>query len=91
MYSAENRSVLNHVNKKWVKVITVITYIISVSAAAVFLGLYYKLVWSPKYDIDTKLDAKNASIEVQLGTLYVKDNKNESVILFKKYNIKNRF
>lgn len=50
MYSAEVRKTMEHVNKKWVKVLTVITYVISVSLVALVLGLYYKLAWNPKYE-----------------------------------------
>ena len=55
MYSQENRKTLDNVNKKWVRVLTVITYIISVSVVALVLGLYYKLAWNPKYDSDNKI------------------------------------
>jgi hypothetical protein len=54
MYSAENRKTLDHVNKKWVRVLTVITYVISVSVVALILGLYYKLAWNPNYDTDNQ-------------------------------------
>lgn len=50
MYSQEARKTMEHVNKRWVKILTVITYIISVSLVALILGVYYKLAWSPKYE-----------------------------------------
>ncbi len=56
MYSQENRKTLENVNKKWVRVLTVITYVISVSVVALVLGLYYKLAWNPKYDPSEKLN-----------------------------------
>ncbi len=51
MYINDNSRAVNHVHKKWVKVLTVITYVISVSLVGLVLGLYYKLAWSPKYDV----------------------------------------
>lgn len=50
MYINDNRRSVDHVHKKWVKILTVITYIISVSLVGVVLGLYYKLMWNPKYE-----------------------------------------
>lgn len=34
-------------NKKWVRLVTVLVYILSVSLASVVLVLYYSLVWAP--------------------------------------------
>jgi hypothetical protein len=59
MYYHDKRNI-DHVDKKWVRVITVITYVISVSIVALVLGLYYKLGWHPKYDFETKKSAKAA-------------------------------
>jgi hypothetical protein len=77
MYSIENRKALEHVNKKWVKVITVITYVISVSLVGLILGLYYKLAWNPTYETDNKsnlIDASNSMAlnQISLGTLTIK-------------------
>jgi hypothetical protein len=54
MYVNDNRRTVDHVNKKWVKVLTVITYVISVSLVGGILGLYYKLVWHPNYLISNQ-------------------------------------
>lgn len=72
---SEERKTLEHINKKWVKVITVITYIISVSLVALILGLYYKLAWNPKYDFEnkslTKADSNHLIDDISLGTIEI--------------------
>lgn len=82
MYSPENQTAMDHVNKKWVKVITVITYIISVSLVALILGLYYKLAWHPKYEVDKyNLNNDDSSIvEFQLGNFIVREHLDQPVI-----------
>lgn len=84
MYTAENRATIDHVNKKWVKVITVITYVISVSVVALILGLYYKLAWHPKYEIDNFNAKSDGSLgdELKLGTLIVRETANHSVCFY---------
>jgi len=82
MYSMENRKALEHVNKKWVKVITVITYVISVSLVGLILGLYYKLAWNPSYETDNRsnlidISNSNAVNQISLGTLNIKSLKSE--------------
>ncbi len=47
---ADKRKTMDQVNKKWVRVLTVITYVIAISLIALILGLYYRLVWHPNYD-----------------------------------------
>ena len=62
MYTLEKRGI-DQINKKWVRVITVITYVISVSVVALILGLYYKLAWNPKYDHDkSRIDVNAISL-----------------------------
>lgn len=76
MYSAETRKQMEHVNKKWVRVLAVITYVISVSVVALVLGLYYKLAWRPKYEQDPRLkgdDANNTNI-ISLGVFSIFDS-----------------
>ncbi|KAF6736602.1 putative transmembrane protein INAFM2 [Oryzias melastigma] len=34
-------------NKKWVRVVTVLAYVLAVSVAAVVLAVYYSLIWEP--------------------------------------------
>ena len=78
MYSQENRKTLENVNKKWVRVFTVIIYVISVSVVALVLGLYYKLAWNPKYESDNKLNRNdlNKFNVVSLGSLNILNLKN---------------
>ena len=46
----DRRKINDKVNKKWVRVLTVLVYVVSISIVALVLGLYYKFVWSPKYE-----------------------------------------
>lgn len=34
-------------NKKWVRLATVLAYVLSVSLAAIVLAIYYSLIWNP--------------------------------------------
>jgi hypothetical protein len=54
-----------NLNTKWVRVITVITYIISISLIGVVLGLYYMYGWSPSYEDHKKPDLH--SLEMKLN------------------------
>ena len=45
----EKKKLDQQINKKWVRVITVIIYIISVSLVAIILGLYYRFWWKADY------------------------------------------
>ena len=35
-------------NKKWVRLATVLAYVLSVSLAAIVLAIYYSLMWKPE-------------------------------------------
>lgn len=35
-------------NKKWVRLATVLAYVLSVSLAAIVLAVYYSLIWEPQ-------------------------------------------
>lgn len=48
-------------NKKVVRVLTVIAYLISVSLAAIILSLYYTFIWDPKDNIIVFRNSKAAS------------------------------
>ena len=37
-------------NKKWVRLATVLAYVLSVSLAAIVLAIYYSLMWKPNID-----------------------------------------
>lgn len=47
-YSGEKKAKLAaKANKKWVRLSTVLVYVLSVSLAAVVLAVYYSLIWKP--------------------------------------------
>lgn len=76
----DERKTLEQINKKWVKVLTVITYVILVSLVALILGLYYKLAWNPKYDFE---NFKNNDFEiVHLGSVEIKHAKEAEMVCF---------
>ena len=68
MYLNDKRLAVEHINKKWVKVLTVITYVISISLIALVLGLYYRLVWHPDYGTYAK---PHEARSVSLGSINV--------------------
>lgn len=65
----------NFNNKKWVRILTVIMYIISVSLTAIILGLYYRFWWRPDY---TGIKQTNDSIIASLK-LVPKSNLNFNI------------
>ncbi|XP_060908872.1 putative transmembrane protein INAFM2 [Labrus mixtus] len=47
-YTGERRARLEtRANKKWVRLVTVLVYVLTVSLAATVLVLYYSLIWKP--------------------------------------------
>ncbi|XP_051264238.1 putative transmembrane protein INAFM2 [Dicentrarchus labrax] len=47
-YTGEKKAQLvAKANKKWVRLTTVVVYVLSVSLAAVVLAVYYSLIWKP--------------------------------------------
>lgn len=48
MYSVERRKGGSKTDKKWVRLATVLGYIVSVSLAAVILAIYYSSIWDPE-------------------------------------------
>lgn len=40
-------------NKKWVRLATVLAYVLAVSLAAIVLAVYYSLIWDPKLKTST--------------------------------------
>lgn len=40
-------------NKKWIRLATVLAYVLAVSLAAIVLALYYSLIWDPKLKTTT--------------------------------------
>lgn len=49
MQKLEKEKLHQQINKKWVRVITVIIYVISISLVAIILGLYYRYWWQAEY------------------------------------------
>ena len=47
-------------NKKWVRLATVLAYVLSVSLAAIVLAIYYSLMWKPNIDIDNNGNRQGA-------------------------------
>lgn len=47
--SPDNKSAVNAVNTKLIRLLTVIAYVCSVSMAAVMLSLYYVFLWDPAH------------------------------------------
>lgn len=87
MFSDEQKTI-EHINKKWVKVITVITYIISVSMVALILGLYYNLAWNPKYDFENtslkKVETNQLTNDISLGTIEIDISDGVDKVIFEK-------
>ena len=84
MFLNDKRKAVEQVNKKWVRVLTVLIYVISVSLVALVLGLYYRLIWRPNYDFakdPDQIDAINLNKTISLGTIYL-NNSNVISILF---------
>ncbi|XP_052769028.1 putative transmembrane protein INAFM2 [Mya arenaria] len=40
-------------NKKWVRLATVLAYVLAVSLAAIILAIYYSLIWDPQLKTTT--------------------------------------
>lgn len=77
MFLNDKRKAVEQVNKKWVRVLTVLIYVISVSLVALVLGLYYRLIWKPNYDVvnnNDSLDNLGLNKSISLGTIYIKDS-----------------
>ena len=88
MFLNDKRKAVEQVNKKWVRVLTVLIYVISVSLVALVLGIYYRLIWRPNYEFVKDVepfDAIGQRSNLSLGTIYLK-NLN---VLFLCYNKKN--
>lgn len=50
-YTADKKAkIAARANKKWVRLATVLAYVISVSMAAIVLAIYYTFMWNPKTD-----------------------------------------
>ena len=77
MFLNDKRKAVEQVNKKWVRVLTVLIYVISVSLVALVLGLYYRLIWRPNYDFakdPDQIDAINLNKTISLGTIYLNNS-----------------
>ena len=56
-------------NKKWVRLATVLAYVLSVSLAAIVLAIYYSLMWNP----DIKLPATTMATQSNSPTAATSD------------------
>jgi len=59
MYSVERRRGGSKTDKKWVRLATVLGYIVSVSLAAVILAIYYSSIWDPESDTNQSKYSKS--------------------------------
>ena len=66
-------------NKKWVRLATVLAYVLAVSLAAIVLAIYYSLLWDPQLKSattslpnvvvgDSTSDPVNATMDATTGT-----------------------
>ena len=72
MFDKQKELVSETGNKKWLRLLTVVIYVISVSVVALILGLYYRLVWRPIYDTDTlhhDVTPSQTDMNISLGTI----------------------
>ncbi len=53
-------------NKKWVRLATVLAYVLSVSLAAIVLAIYYSLMWNP--DIKLPKPTPTGSMETTVSS-----------------------
>ncbi|BFZ11986.1 hypothetical protein BsWGS_15025 [Bradybaena similaris] len=59
-------------NKKWVRLATVLAYVLAVSLAAIVLATYYSLIWEPKLKLkstgSTTTDGSNNDTNISFST-----------------------
>lgn len=64
-------------NKKWVRLATVLAYVLAVSLAAIVLATYYSLIWQPKLQTvtpqTTSLNGVGNSTIAPLGGINMTD------------------
>ena len=51
----QTKTTTSNANKKWIRLATVVTYVIAVSLAAIILAIYYSVFWDP-----SKLQTSNS-------------------------------
>ena len=76
MFLNDKRKAVEQVNKKWVRVLTVLIYVISVSLVALVLGIYYRLIWRPNYEFVKDVepfDVIGQRSNLSLRTIYLKN------------------
>lgn len=64
-------------NKKWVRLATVLAYVLAVSLAAIVLATYYSLIWEPELN-NPSTTVTTASPGMATSTLAGQDNNNTS-------------
>lgn len=57
--TSNNKTKMQKNNKKWIRLITVVLYVVFVSLAAIVLAVYYSIIWKPKvkYPISSQVSA----------------------------------
>lgn len=62
-FSADkNKKMAAKTNKKWVRLATVLAYVLAVSLAAIVLAIYYSLIWEPKLKTTTISPASTVAV-----------------------------
>lgn len=62
-FSADkNKKMAAKTNKKWVRLATVLAYVLAVSLAAIVLAVYYSLIWEPKLKTTTIKPASTLAV-----------------------------
>uniref|UniRef100_A0A0L8FMF0 InaF motif containing 2 n=1 Tax=Octopus bimaculoides TaxID=37653 RepID=A0A0L8FMF0_OCTBM len=54
-------------NKKWVRLATVLAYVLAVSLAAIVLAIYYSLLWKPELKTPSSPSGDNDSQAQTIG------------------------
>ena len=59
--ASTNKTKMQKNNKKWIRLITVVLYVVFVSLAAIVLAVYYSIIWRPKvkYPISNQVSASS--------------------------------
>ncbi|KAL3872771.1 hypothetical protein ACJMK2_035972 [Sinanodonta woodiana] len=63
-------------NKKWVRLATVLAYVLAVSLAAIVLAIYYSLIWDPQL---TKTTLPTATVRSSLDIVTTESTLNKTM------------
>ncbi|CAN0054210.1 unnamed protein product [Lampetra planeri] len=62
-YTGDKKAkVAGNTNRKWVRLATVLVYVLSVSLAAIILAVYYCLIWRPVHALPAPTQPERASL-----------------------------